>query len=588
MIAVCAIFVSLPLAIRGNSCGHDFDFHLQSWLAVVQHWHQATIYPHWVEAANYGAGEPRFVFYPPLTWMLGALLSIVMPWAAVPGVFTFSVMAGCGLSMYQLARRWLPPNAAALAGCAYVLNPYALFVAYERTAYGELAAGIWLPLIVLYGTRSGTAYLGSETLGSETLGSETWGAETERSRTRNVVALALAIAAVWLTNAPAAVMSCYTLAAIILWKSIRLRRWQPILDSAIALLLGLGLASFYLVPAAYERRWVDIARAIGPGMRVQDSFLFARTGESFHDQVLRTASWIFVSMLVTIAAAGLFAGKRQSPRRFLWPLYATAALLLALQLPWSQFIWTHAPELKFLQFPWRWSLVLSIPFALSLGAAALPPNRNQLKSRFVLQKILTLVAAIALVSTSTWLFWQRCDEEDVVSAQLTLWPGGSGFEGTDEYTPLGVDNSIIQQSLPPIRILNAADAETGVPPASDEQANPSYTIDPSSHVAGEFRIERWQTEDIAFSVRSAEPGFAVVRLMDYPAWVVRANDTVVIARPHRDDGLLTIPVQRGLTRIKITYSATPDVWLGRGLSAVSLAALLLLAGLRRKAEGRIS
>jgi hypothetical protein len=46
------------------------------------------------------------------------------------------------------------PNAATVAACAYILNPYALFVAYERTAYGELAAGIWLPLIVLYTLRS--------------------------------------------------------------------------------------------------------------------------------------------------------------------------------------------------------------------------------------------------------------------------------------------------------------------------------------------------------------------------------------------------------------------------------------------------
>src|SRR5271168_4271500 len=82
LIVLCGCTVALPLAIRGNSCGHDFDFHIQSWLAVAQQWRHGVFYPHWVEDANYGAGEPRFVFYPPLTWMLGALLGTVLPWSA--------------------------------------------------------------------------------------------------------------------------------------------------------------------------------------------------------------------------------------------------------------------------------------------------------------------------------------------------------------------------------------------------------------------------------------------------------------------------------------------------------------------------
>src|SRR5208282_4522763 len=100
--------------------------------------------------------EPRFVFYPPLTWMLGALLGTILPWSATPLAFTLIVMTACGFSMYKLANEWMSPNAATLAACAYILNPYALFVAYERTAYGELAAGIWLPLIVLYALRNQT------------------------------------------------------------------------------------------------------------------------------------------------------------------------------------------------------------------------------------------------------------------------------------------------------------------------------------------------------------------------------------------------------------------------------------------------
>ena len=75
--------------------------------------------------------------------------------------------------------------------------------------------------------------------------------------------------------------------------------------AAAGVALGLGLAGFWLDPALYEQRWVEIARAIGPLMRVEDSFLFGyaqlagvsadeRFDVIYHNQVLRTVSWIVV------------------------------------------------------------------------------------------------------------------------------------------------------------------------------------------------------------------------------------------------------------------------------------------------------
>jgi len=594
----------LPLAIRGNSCGHDFDFHTQSWLAVAQQWRQGVIYPHWIDGANYGAGEPRLVFYPPFSWVLGALLGTILPWNVVPVAFTLIVMAACGFSMKKLAGEWLPINTATFAACAYILNPYALFVTYERTAYSELAAGIWLPLIVLYALRSPQtthffltaaprerlARMSEQELRALRFSSDSakMVAPSFSSRTwifrQAIIPLALTVAAIWLTNAPAAVMSCYLLAGIAFWQLVVQKRWQPVIQISIGTILGLGLAAFYIVPAAYERRWVDITRAIGPGMRIEDSFLFGHTGEAFHDQVLRTASWIFVTMLVTLAICGWIAWRRNSARPLLLPLFAAAAVLGALQLPLSRPVWLVAPELRFLQFPWRLSMILSVGFALTLGAAAVP-HQDVSASRSVRSRIaIVLVVAVALVFTAARLFWQPCDDEDAVSAQVALFRAGTGFEGTDEYTPIGADNSLVQQALTPLRLLDTADAEVAVPDSKNDAGNPSYVPSDRDHLAVQAKIEQWLAERKMLTITAQSPGFAVLRLMDYPAWQVFANGKVVVARPSRQDGLMTLPIAAGTTQIEIRYRATSDVIWGRGLSIVSCLALVALAATARKRD----
>ena len=74
-------------------------------------------------------------------------------------------------------------------------------------------------------------------------------------------------------------------------------------------------------------------------------------------------------------------------------------------------------------------------------------------------------------------------------------------------------------------------------------------------------------------IYSPVPGFAVLRLMDYPSWGVRVDGKMITSRPRREDGLLTVPVPAGSHAIDVRWTATRDVIAG---DAVSGAALLLL------------
>jgi uncharacterized membrane protein len=144
-----AVCVVLPFLQFGIPSGHDFEFHVNSWIEVVDHWKQGVIYPHWAALAHYGYGEARFIFYPPISWTLGAFLGLILPWKVVPTAYIIMALTLSGSSMFVLARRWLQPVEAVWAAVFYTANPYHLVVVYWRSAFAELLAAAYFPLLLL-------------------------------------------------------------------------------------------------------------------------------------------------------------------------------------------------------------------------------------------------------------------------------------------------------------------------------------------------------------------------------------------------------------------------------------------------------
>jgi hypothetical protein len=338
--------------------------------------------------------------------------------------------------------------------------------------------------------------------------------------------------------------------------------------------LGLGLAAFYIVPAAFEQRWVQIERAIMPGMRVEDSFLFAHTANAFHDQVLHTASWILVLEFAGASVAAYLAWKKRAGGSARIVMTAMLPVILLLQLQASELIWKYTPHMKFLQFPWRWLMALSVVGCALAGMAV----ARQARGRVLVAGILIGAMAIG----GALLFFQPCDDEDAVAAQLAGFRQGQGTEGTDEYTPVGVDNSRVQQHLPLVRVLRAPQDDTADDTSAD---NPEWRAGDPGSIAARVDARRRNGEHWMVSLVTPETGYAVLRLMDYPSWRVTVDGQPVNRRPLREDGLMAVPVKSGTHVIEVQWTASRDVVAGRIISAIACLGLAVVVARERKGRG---
>src|SRR5277367_5511308 len=233
-IAIAAFAVEIPFFFLGTPSGHDVEFHLYSWLEVLSQWKLGTAYPRWAALANFAYGEPRFIFYPPASWTLGASLSAIFPWTLAASIYILIVLVAAGASMFLLARfllarQGLDRRDATFAAVLYAVNPYHLVIVYWRSAFAELLASSLLPLLLLLLLRA-----------------------DEKGR-RVTVYLALLLASAWLINAPAAVMIHYSLALLMVVVAWQRRSPRVLVTGGVAVVLGAALAAFYLLPAIYEQ-----------------------------------------------------------------------------------------------------------------------------------------------------------------------------------------------------------------------------------------------------------------------------------------------------------------------------------------------
>ncbi len=378
-----------------------------------------------------------------------------------------------------------------------------------------------------------------------------------RQNWAGVPQLALVFAAIWLSNAPAAVIATYSLVLLLVVGCIQRRNLRPFIPGAAAMVIGFGLAAFYILPAAYEQRWVQISQVVSGNYHLDKNFLYTRSMDP--DFVLfnwKVSTVALVAMLLTGVAAVFSARKRREHRAQWWMLVMLAAASIFMMFPVSLWFWHHLPKLQFLQFPWRWLVPLGIPYAFFLASAI-----GQSRWRWIWYAALALVIAVTATVIVRDAWWDSADIPLLQAAIRT----GHGYEGTEEYAPLGCDLYDLPGAILDPESPDIFKKSSPTPLIQRFSPDPRKALEPSTHVS----VDEWLAERKDLRVETVEPVTLALRLLNYPPWKVQIDGAAV--NPGSQPGIarMLVPVPAGQHRVEVNFRRTWDRTAGAAISGFS-------------------
>src|ERR1700761_211665 len=214
--------------------GQGFSMHVPSLLELKSLWHLHEWRAGWASEANYGLGDPRFTYYPPVSLVLGAGLALGLPVRLVPAAFTWIVFALAGLCMLFASREFVARENRWKAALLYLLSPYLLTEMMVRFSAAEALTLAWLPLTLGYFHRA------------------VW-----KNERRAVMLLGCLLGLAWITDVPASIVLLFVFSMAVCVLALMRSSFKPLPVILLAEVIAAALASFYLVPTWIERAWVE-------------------------------------------------------------------------------------------------------------------------------------------------------------------------------------------------------------------------------------------------------------------------------------------------------------------------------------------
>jgi len=531
ILAIAALLFALPMLIYGPMVdGHDTYEHLNYSYHFSQQFWKGEWYPRWLTGMNHGLGSPSLFVYPPLPSYVYALLE---PAGKIGHVNAFRmeeflVLFGSGVCAFLWLSTMVDWGIALAGAVFYMLMPYHLAVDYyRRTALSECWALAWMPLIL---------YLGAKTI--------------LRKERAHQVGLAVACALLILSHVVSALMFFLIPMAVAISSSPRGQKLRFLLRVAGPMLLGVGLSSFYLVPALFHARYFPVSR-LPLWSNLQANLLTLRKlYES--SGFIRTIAFTTFDMIALCAICGVLVllksrdpSSRKQASFWLAVCIIPTFLMSSLSFP----VWKLFPSLfAAVQYPWRFNVVLCLA-----SAAIVVVFLSEIWSLSRLSRGVALLLLFA--ATNPWLIsygiiWRRyqtqtAQQKPPVNDDDGWFPAWS-VPGIDETSALRASRE------PKVRFLG---------------------------IAGTSNVRRWEPRHIEFQTDSPTGGPVMINQFYYPSWTASAAGAVqpLEVKAAMPEGLLELEVPGGRQEVRVDMPIGLSERVGRWVSALCVVLSAMLA-----------
>lgn len=350
---IALVLSSIPILTLKYPYGHDWIYEL----VRVAEYKNALLngqYPPYLGENLYqGYGSPIFLFYAPLYLIVstaGALLTESITEGSVIAILFFSLISLLTIKhMMQsvlIEQGHIYKAACRISSYFFILNPYIITDKLIRNANAEYVALCLAPLSI-----SGFLLIKNKPL-------------------KGVLILSIGFALAIISHNLTALIVAGVLLFLILLSYFLTRDTSTFLHYAGSIFLGLGLASFFWLPAISYKSLVRIDQMMTGKFDYHNQFqpvkFFFGYDNFFSIGFLPPA--IIILFLLLLATNKNVKSEHKKAGLFAIGL---SLFFLLLQTQYSLFIWEKIPLMPLFQFPWRMMGPLSISTAVIAGLSFL-------------------------------------------------------------------------------------------------------------------------------------------------------------------------------------------------------------------------
>jgi hypothetical protein len=424
---------------------------------------------------------------------------------------------------------------------AYIFLPYHVLDQYHRGALAELLVFVWMPLMLFFGERV----------------IKTRPGDGNRSWLLSFTGLAASYAALLWSHPPTGYQFTLGFVVYVLLFSIFQKEWKGLIAVGAAMILGIGLAAVYLLPAAIEQNLIH-REYISETWPYHKTYVFVHDlyNAVVHVGFFKLIDWIWITGTAIIAMGGimLLLWKRQilsaapelKRRVILWVVLGGLASFMMTQA--SMPIGKLIPKIDIGVFTWRMLSITTLVVALLAGAlsqAAMEAGHQRLRTDRLL---FASLAALIIV-------------------------GGIAFSAVAVARPM-MDADVFE---PESEHLNWATIPSTAPDDPTELPDDL----PQAELAednGVLQIIEWKPEHRVIKADLTGDDQLLVRTFNFPGWTATVDHQQVPIKTGEILADMEIELHPGAHTVALDFLETPPRRTYRIVTLCSFGLLIVLGG----------